>query len=133
MDTNLDVRASDAEREAVLTELRQHTDDGRLTLEEFLERLDETYAAKTRRDLRQALRELPVTPAPSARSTGRGGHMATPLIPYLVFAVSMIVLWAIGDRGYFWPIWPLMGWGIPLLGKLASRRRRPEQSDLKIC
>ncbi len=127
MDTNLDVRASDAEREAVLTELRQHTDDGRLTLEEFLERLDETYAAKTRRDLRQALRELPVTPAPSARSTERGGHMATPLIPYLVFAVSMIALWAMGDRGYFWPIWPLVGWGIPLLGKLYLRRGASER------
>lgn len=49
-----DVRASDAEREQVVSELRGHVEAGRLTLEEYRERLDEVYAARTRRELGKA-------------------------------------------------------------------------------
>jgi hypothetical protein len=62
------VRASDAEREQVVAELREHAAEGRLTLEEFSQRIDETYAAKTLAELEEVRRDLPAVAAtPSAR------------------------------------------------------------------
>ncbi len=54
-----DYRVSDAEREAVIDELRRHTAAGRLTVAEFGERMDEAHAARTASQLQAALRELP--------------------------------------------------------------------------
>lgn len=60
------VRVGDAERERAALVLRDHTVEGRLTLEEFGERLDEVFAAASEQELAAALRELPVEPsAPS--------------------------------------------------------------------
>ena len=59
-DPNL--RASDAEREHVVDQLRQHAADGRLTLEEFEQRVAEALAVRTRADLEPVLRELPPLP-----------------------------------------------------------------------
>jgi hypothetical protein len=62
------VRASDAEREQVVADLREHAAQGRLTLEEFSERVDQAYGAKTLAELEQAKRELPAVSAlPAAR------------------------------------------------------------------
>lgn len=56
-------RASDAEREQVVAELREHAAQGRLTLEEFSQRIDEAYGAKTLAELEDVKRELPSVPA----------------------------------------------------------------------
>jgi len=24
----------------------------------------------------------------------------------------LVIIWAVSGRGYFWPIWPILGWGI---------------------
>jgi len=62
------VRASDAEREQVVAELREHSAQGRLTLEEFSQRVDEAYGAKTLAELETVRRELPaVSAAPLER------------------------------------------------------------------
>ena len=62
------VRASDSEREQVVAELREHAAEGRLTLEEFSQRIDEAYGAKTLAELEDVRRELPaVAASPSAR------------------------------------------------------------------
>jgi DUF1707 SHOCT-like domain/Cell wall-active antibiotics response LiaF, C-terminal len=55
-----DVRASDADRERVAAQLRGHVADGRLTLDEFSERLDAAYGAKTLGELEAITRDLPV-------------------------------------------------------------------------
>jgi hypothetical protein len=73
-----EIRVGDAEREAVASQLRDHYADGRLTLEELNERLDQVFAAKTRADLNVLTRDLPVAPrlvtgTPSgARALGPG-------------------------------------------------------------
>jgi hypothetical protein len=54
------VRASDSDRERIVEQLRQHTADGRLTMDEFEERMSAAYAAKTYRDLAELTRDLPV-------------------------------------------------------------------------
>lgn len=54
-----DVRASDTERDAVVGKLNQAVGEGRLAMDEFSERLDLAYAARTRGDLEPLLRDLP--------------------------------------------------------------------------
>ena len=53
------LRASDAERDAVASDLGQHFQDGRLDLAEFDERVGAAMAAKTRGDLDSLLADLP--------------------------------------------------------------------------
>jgi DUF1707 SHOCT-like domain len=71
MATGYNVRIGDADREAIAAQLREHYADGRLTLDELNERLDQTFAAKTTTDLDVVLRDLPhvarpLTDAPAA-------------------------------------------------------------------
>lgn len=63
------VRASDAEREQTVELLRTHAVDGRLTLEEYAERMDKAYAARTREELAVLERDLP-------QSTGTQGPVS---------------------------------------------------------
>jgi hypothetical protein len=53
------LRASDAERERVVERLRDASAEGRLTLEEFIERMTSAYDARTHAELEQLMRDLP--------------------------------------------------------------------------
>ena len=71
MATEFNVRIGDADREAIAAQLREHYADGRLTLDELNERLDQTFAAKIKADLDVVMRDLPhvarpLTDAPAA-------------------------------------------------------------------
>jgi hypothetical protein len=82
------LRVGDAEREAVAAELREHYAQGRLSIEDFNERLDAAYAARTRGDLDKLISDLPHAkpagtplPAPppgSLRHHGHGSYFAPP-------------------------------------------------------
>lgn len=37
------------------------------------------------------------------------------LASYVIVNGALIGIWAIGDRGYFWPGWVLFGWGIGIV------------------
>ncbi len=64
------IRIGDADREALAGELREHYAHGRLTLEEFQQRLDSTFTARTDLDLRRITADLPHQPArPAAAPT----------------------------------------------------------------
>src|ERR1700678_1894 len=78
------VRASDADRERTATLLREHHAVGRLTAEEFNERVDKALAARTLGDLEVLLADLPaidlyqlpaagIRPAPPGGLRRRGG------------------------------------------------------------
>jgi hypothetical protein len=56
------IRASDAEREQAVARLREATAHGRLTLEEFSQRVEAAYAAKTHDELEQLTGDLPGAP-----------------------------------------------------------------------
>lgn len=60
------VRASDAEREAVVERLRIASVEGRLTFEELTERTEAAYAAVSRGDLEHITADLPGMGAPGA-------------------------------------------------------------------
>jgi hypothetical protein len=69
------VRIGDADREAAATRLREHYATGRLTLDEFQQRLDAVFAAKTDADLAKINADLPyasphAAPWPPQRPTG---------------------------------------------------------------
>jgi eukaryotic-like serine/threonine-protein kinase len=58
---------------------------------------------------------------------------------YLLVNVLLTGIWAASGGGYFWPIWPILGWGIgvachaaPVLAGVGSRRsRHSEARDLR--
>ena len=121
------VRASDDERERAATALRDHAAAGRLTVEELGQRLQVAFAARTRQDLRELFGDLPGQPRLTGRPRDdhakRRAHRAH-VRAYLVFCVAMVVLWAVTGLGYFWPIWPIMGWGIGVASHTAACRSR---------
>ena len=125
-----ELRASDADREQAADRLRKICAEGRVTLEELSELLSRTYAARTYGELDAVLGSLPVPvsqPPPGApaewrpprppRSPRPAEHNVwwrAGLRPYVVINSMLIVIWAITGAGYFWPIWPLLGWGAAL-------------------
>src|SRR5215470_15645422 len=67
------IRASDAERDAALERLSAATGDGRLTLEEFSQRMDRATTAKTRAELDRLVADLPTdVGGASSAVAGRG-------------------------------------------------------------
>jgi len=66
MATGPDLRIGDADREALAASLREHYAQGRLTLEEFNQRLDAVFKATTQSQLNLLTRDLPHVGAPSA-------------------------------------------------------------------
>ncbi|MFF9755936.1 DUF1707 domain-containing protein [Streptomyces sp. NPDC014344] len=63
-----DLRASDADRERVAEVLREALAEGRLDMEEFQERLDAAYQARTYGELAPITRDLPASGATAAPS-----------------------------------------------------------------
>jgi uncharacterized ion transporter superfamily protein YfcC len=37
------------------------------------------------------------------------------LVVYLAVNAMLVLVWAVTSMGYFWPIWPMAGWGIGLV------------------
>lgn len=54
-----DYRASDGDRERVVARLRRAVGDGRLTMDEFDERVQSVYAARTYGELEDLTADLP--------------------------------------------------------------------------
>lgn len=138
-DNALDVRVSDAERTQVIERLRNETAAGRLTLDEFEDRIEEVWAAKTRRQLDVTLRELPAAPTPSyADVRAKQRTVAEPdeelvrrrhvqrvrkeLAGFATSNITCISIWALAGMGYFWPGWVLMGTGVGLVGTMIKGR-----------
>ena len=80
------IRASDEDRERSVSLLREHHAAGRLTLDEFSERLDKAYAAKTLGELDELMSDLPaidlyrlpdaqLPPHYRRQIPGRGGYL----------------------------------------------------------
>jgi hypothetical protein len=70
-----EMRASDAERERIAERLRDAVAEGRLTMEEFEERLDAAYRARTHSELEPLVGDLPAPAGarPAGEPAARGG------------------------------------------------------------
>jgi Domain of unknown function (DUF1707) len=71
MATDDPIRASDADRDVVVDALREAFSEGRLTLDEFDERMSAAYAGRTWGQLRELTVDLPVQPVLGADVPGR--------------------------------------------------------------
>jgi len=137
---DVDLRASDADRERVAQTLREHYSAGRLSDDDLSERVETAYAARTTADLAALTADLP-SPAPARRppQRRRRGALETTVrvhaSVYLVVNVMLIAIWAAAGGGYFWPIWSILGWGIgvgchaaPLIATRGRHRHEPVSS-----
>ena len=98
-----DLRASDTDREATADRLRRHHTDGRIDSEEFQERIDRCYSAKTIGELDELVSDLPR----EGRERRRFYRplWAIPLAPVLVaILVVSVAGWHHGGFGLLWLI-----------------------------
>jgi len=131
-------RASDADRDRTATALREHMAAGRLTLEEFNERLDKAYSAKTLGELDDLMEDLPRTdlgqlPDVSLRNQALTRRPAESieagqgrLSPawraawgsWLAISLCAFVIWLVsGASGGLWFLWVAGPLGALLLGR----------------
>src|SRR5207247_11077364 len=109
-----ELRASDAEREAVAQELRDHAAAGRLDPDELEERLTRAYSAKTHGELEGLTTDLPAAaPAPAPPELKRRelpDRMKPVAARWVAFNVAAILVWAATGDGLndFWPKWVLL-------------------------
>ena len=135
------LRAADTDRTAVATVLGEHMAAGRLTVEEYEDRLARAYAAKTYGELDELTVDLPT--ATSARRAGaqpaataptadvaHGGWngRSDPWQAWLRTAVIVVTIWAVTSVAnwqlvYFWPVWVIGPWGAVLLAQTLSGGR----------
>ena len=91
------LRVSDDDRRRVIEQLRTHTADGRLSLDEFAGRVGEAWGSTTYGELRSVLRDLPgaATTAPQRpvhRSRPRPRAMPLPLLVALLVVVGSVLM-----------------------------------------
>lgn len=108
------LRLSDTEREHAATSLREHATAGRLTIDELDGRLEIALAARTQGELNALFDDLPVQPRGEPNSHDRAKVLGVRIHTgaYLWASLAMIAIWAATGTGYFWPLWPIVGWGV---------------------
>ena len=110
------MRASDADRDAVLADLSEHFQAGRLTAGELDERTGQALAARTWGELRELLADLPPTQVPVGASSGgrllpSSGRAALPVTAVLVgigITAAVLVDVAHGNWGFIWLLLPAL-------------------------
>src|ERR1700722_19674054 len=95
------MKASDSDRDAVVSDLGEHFQAGRLTAEEFDERTGRALTARTWGELKELQTDLPATrPAPqipaasspSTRPQLSAGRVAPPIMAGLVVAALVLAV-----------------------------------------
>ena len=127
--SNDTLRLSTAEREQASARLAEHFAEGRLDNDEYAERLDRIWAARTRGELRPVFRDLPggtQPPAPAARALvrerRRRRRLPFPVVLLVALVVGAVVLthplvllvglavWFVFLRGRSRPVWCHRRW-----------------------
>lgn len=128
--TDPDLRVSDAERNEVADLLARHYGDGRLTQDEFNERVDRAMNAKTQSDLSGLFDDLPAlggSQEPGRKPRPRGGHR--PLL-YLTLIVVLLIVAGHGMWWFFMPHWLsvllLIAVGVYVIRAIERRARRSD-------
>jgi hypothetical protein len=132
------MRASDTDREEVLDRLRAALDEGRLKMDEYLERMEAASEAMTYGELMPICDDLPQTKSPALKNAAapapkapraidtRGffGSLPLPLkilwfiwgsVVALNVVIYVLVAATAAHGVYPWPIWVAGPWGVVLL------------------
>ena len=129
------MRASDADREIVRAMLADAYADGRLTREEYDDRLNTLYGSRTLGEMPSLVTDLvppdgpPTAPAPplSAELRTRGARkwrrdVEESFAAFPVPSVVCTVIWiAVSGRGFFWPVFPMLFLGLNLVKTVVQR------------
>jgi hypothetical protein len=130
------MKASDADRDAVLSDLSEHFQAGRLTAAELDERTGRALAARTWGELGELVADLPAarpasrTPAPAsaiARPQPPSAHAAPPLIAALAgIAITAVVLLHVahGGWGLIWPLLTVLLIARPMIRRVSTSGAR---------
>lgn len=143
------IRASDADRDRVASLLREHHAAGRLTAEEFHERMDRALEAKTLGELDELMTDLPaidlyqLPDASLRRGPTRPGQSLLPADPghgsparftpgtvamgaWAVVTSALVAIWAVAavvGSGTWFPWWALIA--LPWIWAIVRRSQRP--------
>jgi hypothetical protein len=136
-----DLRAGDADRQAIAERLRLALDEGRLDFHEYDDRLRDAYQARTYGELHRLVSDLPATVPPQLAAVALPGSPA-PVVPsqtgtdapvpaatrrwlialwedYFGAVAICVAIWGVivlisdGVQGY-WPAWVAGPWGVYL-------------------
>ena len=140
------LRASDADREIVRAVLADAYADGRLTREEYDDRLNTLYSSRTLGEVPSLVTDLvppdgpPAVPAPplAADLRTRGARkwrkdVEESLASFLVPSIICIVIWiAVTGRGFFWPVFPMLVTGLNLVKTVVQRESVIQREVLRL-
>jgi hypothetical protein len=117
-----ELRAADADRERIAERLRMSHAEGRLDLDEFQQRLDRCYEAKTFGELGELVRDLPRRDVDDdRRSVGWFRPWRAGLAPFAPILIALILISAATGHHVFW-VWIPLAF---LVWRMSWRRRRP--------
>ncbi|MFC4590456.1 DUF1707 SHOCT-like domain-containing protein [Sphaerisporangium corydalis] len=138
------MRASDGDRDRFAAALREHCAQGRLTMDEFNDRLELVYQGKTLGDLRKLTADLPDIdlnappaaarpPAKAAEPSNAHKGLKAAWGSYFSVVAVCTVIWAMSDfGGYFWPMWVAGPWGaILLVGSFFGTDHKPHGKQIE--
>jgi hypothetical protein len=131
--TTPSIRAGDRERERTANQLGSALAQGYLGMGEYETRLQAAFAARTTAELGLLVADLPLAQLRRNDPRRRGARRAAArrgvqihLAGYLAMVVIVLTVWlAVGltaGAWYFWPIWPILGAGIGLVGHVLPVR-----------
>ncbi|MCK2215107.1 DUF1707 domain-containing protein [Actinomadura sp. ATCC 31491] len=136
------MRASDADRDRVAAVLREHTAQGRITMDEFNERLEQLYKSKTYGELAKLTSDLPdvdlrhrqlakAEQAPAKRAANHAGMKAAwgawAMASGINWVIWLIVSVSSGELIYPWPMWVMGPWGVILLISTVFGNNQPKR------
>jgi Domain of unknown function (DUF1707) len=64
------------------------------------------------------------------RAAGEGRLAPEELRAFAATSILLVAIWALTGAGYFWPVWPILGWGVFALGPVLPS---PLRGTLPAC
>lgn len=136
------LRAGNADREQVVTQLHKAFEEGRLDVTELDERIAAAYRAKTMGELVPLTADLPAARTPARlsapvparpavdRDVERHSRRAALAGTFGLFLFNVLVWAAVsigsGDAVYFWPIWTAIPFVLAVVGTIVGGGRRAD-------
>lgn len=133
MTAPLSTRIGDDDRTRTASLLGLALTQGYLDMTDYEQRLSDAFAARNGAELRALTADLPVAALRrsdpvrrAARRRAARRSVAWHLAGYLAMVVIVLTVWlAVGlstGSWYFWPIWPILGAGIGVVGHALPMR-----------